>query len=117
MTRSHSRDSAEAVQLPDMLAAALPPKRRGPKPGSEAAKHGGQATRDKWGVEHFRRIGALGGAMVRKERGPEFYKEMGRRGGEATRRKLGTEHYARIGRIGGRRKPKRPTALAESEEA
>ncbi|HEV2237201.1 MAG TPA: hypothetical protein VGR57_11120 [Ktedonobacterales bacterium] len=55
--------------------------------------------------------------MVRKERGPEFYKEMGRRGGEATRRKLGTEHYARIGRIGGRRKPKRPTALAESEEA
>jgi uncharacterized protein len=116
MSQSHLLDSAEtAASAGARDTSPPPPHRRGPKPGSEAAKRGGRATRDKWGAEHFRRIGAIGGTRVREERGLEFYQEIGRRGGETTRRKLGAEHYARIGRIGGRQRPKykNPTLLIQ----
>ena len=74
----------------------------GPKPGTEAAKRGGTAAREKYGREFFRRIGAMGGATVRERHGRAFYTAIGQRGGETTKQRLGTEHYSRIGRIGGR---------------
>jgi uncharacterized protein len=114
VSQSHSLDSAETAVPAG--ARKTPTHRRGPKPGTEAAKRGGRATRDKCGTEHYRRIGAIGGSTVLEERGLEFYREIGRRGGESTRRKLGAEHYARIGRLGGRRKRQResPTLLDQS---
>ncbi|HZC07409.1 MAG TPA: hypothetical protein VE338_17375 [Ktedonobacterales bacterium] len=83
-----------------------PPRVRrkpGPRPGTEAAKRGGSAARDKYGREFYSKIGSKGGSMVRERHGSPFYTEIGRRGGETTKRNLGTEHYSRIGRIGGKR--------------
>jgi hypothetical protein len=63
MSQFHSLDSAVTAPLTD--ARNTPPTlphRRGPKLSREAAKRGGRSTRDKWGTEHFRRIGAIGGA-------------------------------------------------------
>jgi len=81
------------------------PTRRkpGPRPGTEAAKRGGTAARDKYGKEFYSRIGSLGGSRVRERHGSAFYTEIGRRGGESTKQHLGSDHYARIGRIGGMR--------------
>ena len=44
--------------------------KRGPEPGSDKAKHGGQAVREKYG--------------------PEFYSRIGKKGGEAVKQKLGS---------------------------
>src|SRR5690348_16545432 len=81
------------------------PARRkpGPRPGTEAAKRGGTAAREKYGREFYSKIGSKGGSTVRERHGSAFYTEIGRRGGESTKRNLGTEHYSRIGRIGGKR--------------
>lgn len=83
---------------------ARPARRKpGPRPGTEAARRGGTAAREKYGKEFYSRIGSKGGSTVRERRGSAFYTEIGRRGGESTKRNLGTEHYSRIGRIGGQR--------------
>lgn len=84
---------------------AAPRQRRkpGPRPGTEAAKRGGSAARDKYGREFYSKIGSKGGSKVRERHGSSFYTEIGRRGGETTKRNLGAEHYSRIGRIGGKR--------------
>lgn len=89
----------------DHAAEEQPRQRRkpGPRPGTEAAKRGGSAARDKYGREFYSRIGSKGGSKVRERHGTEFYTEIGRRGGESTKRNLGSEHYSRIGRIGGKR--------------
>ncbi len=78
-------------------------RKPGPRPGTEAAKRGGSAARDKYGREFYSKIGSKGGSMVRERHGSSFYTEIGRRGGETTKRNLGSEHYSRIGRIGGKR--------------
>jgi general stress protein YciG len=117
MLPSHSLDSAEAEAVAPAGARQPHTRKRGPKPGTEAAKRGGRATRDKRGTEHYRRIGAIGGATVLEKHGLEFYREIGRRGGETTRRTLGTEHFARIGRIGGRHKGEREGAILIHQSA
>src|SRR2546426_547672 len=57
--------------------------RRGPQPGSQKAKHGGQAVREKYGPEFYSKIGKKGGETVKEKRGPQFYAEIGKKGGEA----------------------------------
>ncbi len=54
-------------------------KKRGPKPGTLQAKHGGESVKAKYGTEFYAAIGKKGGAIVSETRGPEFYREMGRR--------------------------------------
>ena len=100
-----TRRSRELPQEPAaQVAEAKPPRKRpGPKPGTEAAKRGGTAAREKYGKEFYSRIGSKGGSTVRERHGSLFYTEIGRRGGESTKRNLGVEHYSRIGRIGGQR--------------
>jgi general stress protein YciG len=78
-------------------------KRRGPVPGSEQARRGGSAVREKYGVEFYARIGKQGGTAVKQKRGPDFYSEIGHKGGAATAAKHGTEFYSRIGKKGGER--------------
>jgi len=78
-------------------------RKPGPRPGTEAAKRGGAAARDKYGREFYSKIGSKGGSTVRERHGSGFYTEIGRRGGESTKKRLGVEHYSRIGRIGGQR--------------
>jgi general stress protein YciG len=75
---------------------------------SAPAKHGGQAVRDKYGLDFFAQIGKRGGQTVKERRGPEFYAQIGRRGGESTKQKYGSNFYSEIGRKGGSttRKPK-----------
>lgn len=105
MMQSLSFDSGQPVAQTHPTPVDAPATRKsGPKPGSEAAKRGGRTTRDRYGAEHFRQIGATGGSAIFQTRGVDYYQEIGRRGGETTRRKFGSEHYARIGRIGGRQR-------------
>jgi len=50
---------------------------------AEAARKGGNTTKQRYGPDFYSRIGRKGGQRVAKERGPEFYSEIGRKGGEA----------------------------------
>ena len=75
--------------------------KRGPEPGSQKAKHGGQAVREKYGPEFYSKIGKKGGETVKEKRGPQFYAEIGKKGGESTKRQQGSEFYSRIGKKGG----------------
>jgi general stress protein YciG len=77
--------------------------KRGPEPGSQKAKHGGQAVREKYGAEFYARIGRKGGETVKEKRGPRFYAEIGKKGGESTKRQQGAEFYSKIGKKGGER--------------
>lgn len=83
------------------------PRRRGPRAGTENARRGGVAVREKYGHDFFAKIGAMGGKKVRERRGPDFYADIGRMGGQRTRETLGVKHYERIGRMGGLRQRKR----------
>ena len=76
-------------------------KRRGPVPGSEAAKRGGQAVHERYGREFYSRIGKKGGETVKATRGSDFYAEIGERGGQATKQLYGFEHFSAAGRKGG----------------
>lgn len=86
------------------------PKKRGPKPGSEAAKHGGRATARRYGREFYSRIGRKGGATNRERHDKDFWREIGRKGGETTKQKHGEHYYKEIGRKGGHhsKRDKRP---------
>lgn len=84
-------------------------KRRGPVPGTDNARRGGLAVREKYGTDYYRAIGRKGGATVRTQRGPEFYAEIGRRGGQSTKRLHGLDFYQRIGQRGGTRATQRDT--------
>ncbi len=107
-----------AAQEPSAAEAAPRQRRKpGPRPGTEAAKRGGSAARDKYGSEFYSKIGSKGGSTVRERHGTGFYTEIGRRGGETTKRNLGTEHYSRIGRIGGKRAHGRHVEPTEPTEA
>lgn len=75
--------------------------RRGPRPGTPSAKHGGQAVRAKYGAAFYARIGKIGGQAVKARYGSQFYSRIGRKGGEATMRQQGSEFFRRIGRRGG----------------
>jgi uncharacterized protein len=103
----------DTKQMPagDAAAGATTRRKPGPKPGTENAKHGGQAAATKYGRAFYSRIGKLGGAHVKEWYGSEHYARVGKVGGETTRERHGTEHYSRIGKIGGkaggRRRPKR----------
>lgn len=61
--------------------------REGPRKMSraEAGRKGGQTTKQRYGDEHFGRIGKIGG----------------KKGGETTKQRYGSEFYREIGRIGG----------------
>ena len=76
--------------------------KRGPKPGTENAKHGGQAVAAKYaGSGYFERIGRIGGTINHAQRGSAWYAEIGKRGGETTRDRH-PGHYAAIGTKGGK---------------
>ncbi len=83
--------------IPAALTDVTPPRRSkpGPKPGTEAAKRGGQAAKQKYGSAFYAVIGAKGGTTVRDRKGVAFYETIGRQGGLTTRRRYGLEHYAR----------------------
>jgi general stress protein YciG len=52
---------------------------------SEAGRKGGKATKERYGEEHFGKIGKIGG----------------KKGGETTKERYGSEFYQKIGRLGG----------------
>jgi general stress protein YciG len=52
---------------------------------AEAGRKGGLSTKQRYGGDHFSKIGRLGG----------------KKGGESTKRRYGVEFYQRIGRKGG----------------
>ena len=101
------RQATQRVSPTSADQAASAPRRRGPRAGTENAKRGGMAVREKYGHDFFARIGAMGGKKVRERRGADFYADIGRIGGQRTRETLGVEHYERIGRMGGLRQRKR----------
>ena len=94
-----------------------PKRRRGPRAGSENARRGGMAVREKYGSEFFAKIGSKGGRTVRERRGPDFYANIGRLGGQTTRDTLGVEHYERSGRMGGLRARRREREAQEASNS
>ncbi len=52
---------------------------------AEAGRKGGRTPKERYGDDHFGRIGKIGG----------------KRGGETTKQRYGSEFYQRIGRLGG----------------
>ncbi len=54
---------------------------------AEAGRKVGKTTKDRYGGDHFGRIGRIGG----------------KKGGEKTKERYGVEFYQKIGRIGGSR--------------
>ena len=78
-----------------------PKKKRGAKPGTPAARRGGMAVREKYGLDYYSKIGSKGGKSLRERRGADHYSNIGRIGGQTTRDTLGLSHYERIGRMGG----------------
>lgn len=95
--------------------AAAPKRRRGPRAGTESARRGGMAVREKYGQEFFAQIGSKGGKSVSARRGSDFYSGIGQKGGARTRERLGIEHYERIGRMGGLRQRQRERLAAQQE--
>ncbi|HUR68631.1 MAG TPA: KGG domain-containing protein [Candidatus Thermoplasmatota archaeon] len=63
--------------------AATETKEERPMTIEEAARKGGNTTKQRYGPDFYSRIGRKGGQRVARERGPEFYSEIGRKGGEA----------------------------------
>jgi hypothetical protein len=55
-------------------------KRPGPKPGSEAAKRGGYARLNKYGLEAMREMARSGGRALVDRYGPEYMAAIGRTG-------------------------------------
>lgn len=73
----------------------------------EAGRRGGEATKKRYGSEHYAAIGQKGGEAVRDKYGAEFFSEIGQKGGEARKGELGPEGYSALGREGGRQKGER----------
>src|SRR5689334_18311674 len=111
MATRQRKPVAEAVKAPEVEE---PKRKRGPRAGSENARRGGMAVREKYGPEFFAKIGSKGGRTVRERRGPEFYASIGKMGGQTTRDTLGVEHYERIGRMGGLRARRREREAQEA---
>jgi len=77
-------------------------RKGGSIPGTPQAKRGGEATKAKYGAEHYFRIGKKGGAAVKEAYGHEHYSEIGKKGGAVTNERHGNEHYVRMGTKGGK---------------
>jgi general stress protein YciG len=76
----------EGQDVPEQEPAQQPPAQDGserPMTIEEAARKGGNTTKQRYGPDFYSRIGKKGGQRVARERGPEFYAEIGRKGGEA----------------------------------
>jgi uncharacterized protein len=84
-----------------------PLRKRGPKRGTEEAKAGGNAVKEKYGSEYYSQLGRRGGARMRELYGADHYQRIGKKGGMATRERLGVEHYRRAGHKGGTAKRQR----------
>jgi len=98
---------------------------------SAAGRLGGERTRLRYGPEHFRRIGRLGGESLSTDRA--HMQEIGRRGGEAVsqdrahmsrigtrgsgivKERYGPEYYSTIGRLGAERRWAKARKEAGSE--
>jgi uncharacterized protein len=78
---SPSNSSGEQHQAPSSVTS----QDSGKMSRAEAGRKGGQTTKQRYGDEHFGRIGKIGG----------------KKGGETTKQRYGSEFYREIGRIGG----------------
>jgi general stress protein YciG len=91
----------ETAMARDQDHAQVPGRKRGPQPGSEAARRRGTTTREKYGPDFYSRIGTKGGQAMLQTRGPEYYARIGQKGGKMTRDRHGLGYYERIGKLGG----------------
>lgn len=75
--------------------------KRGPKPGSPGARRIAKANAVQRTSEFYRELGRKGGQAVKEKYGVDHLKEIGRKGGEETNKKFGPSFYSQIGAIGG----------------
>jgi len=74
--------------------------KRGPKPGTPSAKHGGEAVAAKYaGTTFYSEIGKKGGHALVEKVGTDGLAALGAKGGAATSRRYGTDHYRRMGHL------------------
>ena len=62
-----------------------------------AGQLGGRATCEKYGLDHYRAIGSLGGRTTMARHAREYAAHR-RRGGQSTKRRYGREHFRRLAR-------------------
>lgn len=62
----------------------------------EAGRMGGKKILEKYGKEHFAKLGQRGGRKTSERHTHEFYESMGRRGGLETARRYGRGHMRKI---------------------
>lgn len=93
------------------------PRKRGPKPGTPAARKGGLAASARLGHDFYVGIGRKGGETVKRTHSLDYYSEMGKKGGATTRERMGSEFYAEIGRKGGQRNKKKEREPESPERA
>ena len=65
-----------------------------------AGKRGGDVTKEKYGSEHYARLGEQGGKTTIEKYGSEHYARIGTKGGRTTSARYGKAHYAEIGKRG-----------------
>ena len=53
---------------------------------NEIGRKGGQATRQRHGVEFYESIGQKGGKVVKEKYGADFYEEIGHKGGQKSQK-------------------------------
>lgn len=80
--RNENQDVQSEHERPEAQAGSEEDRAR-PMTIEEAARKGGNTTKERYGPDFYSRIGRKGGQRVARERGPEFYSEIGRKGGEA----------------------------------
>lgn len=88
----------------------------GAEPGTEKARHGGQAILDRYGPAYFQHLSALGGAAMRQKYGADFYQRIGKAGGEALKEKYGPDHFHQLGKKSGESKRKARQKAPGTEE-
>ncbi len=113
---TRSADQAPTNAAPAEEAPQPPKSRRGPRAGTESARRGGMAVREKYGQAYFAQIGSRGGKSASAQHGSDFYAGIGHVGGSKTRDRLGIAHYERIGRMGGLRQRQRERSAAEQPQ-
>ncbi len=60
-----------------------------------AGQRGGTSTREKYGLEHYRTIGSLGGEATMERHGDEYAAHR-QHGGQTTKRRYGRQHFKEL---------------------
>lgn len=81
----------------------------------QAGKKGGDATKEKYGQDHYLRIGQAGGQVTKeKYQKSGFYQKIGSKGGNRVKEKYGSDYFSKLSKL---RSAKSPPEVSPGLEA